>query len=164
MASGRVFDPLVLLRVAPVISSSFSLWHCVSQHLFLNNLIVPEHRNKGNDILPSYWRTFFQPGLGVIFSLYGLSAGFALANLYSANSPGAVSRWYKFGVLFTAAHFTFVPAVAKVIKSIVDGDGKEDTWKFQKKWLKIHAVRSVLVDFSGWLCFLAAATESLTVV
>ncbi|KAK1767709.1 hypothetical protein QBC33DRAFT_55676 [Phialemonium atrogriseum] len=158
MASGQVFDPLVLLRVAPLVTSSFSLWYCVDQHMFYNNFIIPTNRAKGNDILPSYWKSFLAPGLGCIFSLYGLSGGAAIANTYAA---AGTSRWYGIGAVFTAAHFLFVPAVSKAISAMIKGENKGDIWKHLQRWLRLHALRSIFIDFPGWLCFLTAAMQSL---
>lgn len=159
MASKQIFDPMTLLRVAPLVSSSFSLWYCVDQHLFFNNFIVPENRAKGSALLPSYWRSFLTPGLACIFSLYGVSIGTAAANLYLA--PGSSSTWYATGAGFAMAHFLFVPMVSKLIKAIVDDESKGQSWKEQQKWLRVHAVRSVMVDFPGWLCFLTAVLQSV---
>jgi hypothetical protein len=163
MASGTIFDPLALLRLTPTISSSFSLWYCVDQYLFLANFTSPANRLKGSEILPQYWRSFLRPGLTVIFSLYGTTIGSAIANLY-LGPPTSSSRLYTIGTCFAAAHFAFAPLVSGLIKAIVEDESKGQSWKSQKKWLRIHAIRSVVVDLPGWVCFLMAALQSVTVV
>lgn len=159
MASTQYFDALTLLRLAPLLSSSFSLWYCVDQYLFFNNFIVPANRAKGSVLLPLYWQSFLTPGLACIFSLYGLSIATAAANLYLV--PGNPSEWYAIGAGFAMAHFVFVPTVSKLIKAIIEDEGKGQSWKYQQTWLRVHAIRSIFVDFPGWLCFLTAVLQSL---
>lgn len=161
MASKQFFDPLTLLRIAPVVSTSMSLWYCVDQYTFFNNFIIPPIREKGNQILPLYWKHFLSTGLTCIFSLYGLSIGFGVANLYQGANP---SRYYSLGVAFSAAHFLFVPLVAPKIEAMSNGKDTDQNWDQQRRWLNVHAIRSVLVDLPGWACFLAAASQSLVVV
>jgi hypothetical protein len=162
MASTQLFDPHTLLRLSPLISSSFSLWYCVDQHMFYNNFIIPANRAKGSALLPLYWKSILTPGLSCIFSLYGLTIGTAAANLYLG--PPDSSRWYAIGAGFAMAHFAFVPLVAKSIKAIVEDESKGQSWRDQQRWLRVHAVRSVFVDFPGWLCFLTAVLQSVKVV
>jgi hypothetical protein len=131
----------------------------VDQYLFFNNFIIPANRAKGTELLPLYWKSFLTPGLACIFSLYGLSIGTAAANVYLA--PGAPSAWYAIGAAFAMAHFVFVPTISKIIKSMIEDESKGQSWKDQQKWLRVHAVRSIFVDFPGWLCFLTAVLQSV---
>lgn len=163
MASKTIFDPITLLRLTPTITSSFSLWYCVDQYLFFNNFTTPANRQKGSEVLPQYWKSLLGPGLTVIFSLYGITIGSAVANLYVGPAASS-SRFYGMGACFAAAHFAFVPLVSGIIKAIVEDDSKGQSWKDQKKWLKVHAIRSVVVDLPGWLCFLTAALQLVTVI
>ncbi len=50
----------------------------------------------------------------------------------------------------------FVPWIAPVVKSIRDGEGKNEGEAARElgNWLRIHRVRSLGVDLPGWLCFL----------
>ena len=161
MASKQFFDPLTLLRIAPVVSTSMSLWFCVDQYTFYRGLIVPPVREKGNQVLPIFWKTWLPQGLTYIFGLYGLSIGFGIANLYQGTTP---SRLYAIGAAFSASHFLFVPFVAPKIQAMSEGADSDQNWVQQRKWLKVHAIRSLFVDLPGWLCFLAAATQSLTAI
>ena len=161
MASKQFFDPLTLLRVAPVVSTSMSLWFCVDQYTFFKNFITPPVREKGNQILPLYWKHFLSKGLTSIFGLYGLSIGFGIANLYKGANP---SRLYAVGAAFSAAHFLFVPFVAPKIQAMSEGKDTDQNWDQQRKWLNVHAIRSLFVDLPGWVCFLAAASQSLVAI
>ena len=159
MASSLLADPFKLLRLAPLISSSCSLWYCVDQYMFFNNFIVPANRAQGSQILPLYWKSFLIPGLSCIFSLYGLSIGTAVANLYLG--PGKQSGWYAIGAGFSMAHFLFVPAASRLINAMIEDENKGQSWKTMQKWLRMHAIRSVIVDLPGWLCFLTAVLQSV---
>ncbi|TPX10186.1 uncharacterized protein E0L32_001383 [Thyridium curvatum] len=162
MASKQFFDPLTLLRVAPLVTSTCSLWYCVDQDLFLGQFVKPHNREKGKEILPGYWKTFLSPGLAVIFGLYGASLGAGVAN--ALRGRPAVSRFYAIGAAFTAAHFLFVPLVMPKIQGMVDDEPKGQACEHQQGWLKVHRIRSLVVDLPGWLCFLAAALESVKAI
>jgi len=158
MASGLITNPMTLLRVAPLVSSSFSLWFCIDQHIFFSNFINEKNRAKSAAILPSYWATFVKPGLVAIFGLYGVSIAAAVTNLYKGAAP---SGWYKIGAAFSAAHFLFAPFIAPVIQAIVEDKSKGQSCTDMRRWLQIHDVRSLVVDLPGWLCYLAAVMEGM---
>ena len=165
MASCQGIDLLTILRLAPLVTSTGSLWFCVDQSLFLGCLVPYHNRAEHVSTIPAYWRSFFKPGLGIIFIMYGLTALAAVANLYSSSlvfSLGVTdtTRWYKLGLAFTLAHFAFVPSVAPLITRMIE-DSTGESWRYQVKWLKIHAIRTMLVDLPGWLCYFAAALTSL---
>lgn len=159
---------LTLLRLAPVISSSFSLWFCVDQHLFLSTLITPENKERGAKILPVYFSHFFKHGLVNIFVLYGTSIVTGLANASGvAHNPfdeTPSTRLYAVGAALSIAHFLFVPLIAPIIKAIVQDTQGDKTVENMKAWLRIHAARSVVVDLPAWLFFVSAAVKSLQAV
>jgi hypothetical protein len=159
MASRVVFDPVTLLRVAPVITSSFSLWYCWDQFMFFQNFIVPENRRLGSAFLPGYWKTFLTPGLTCIFTLYGATAMAAAGNIYRGSTA---FWWYTAGVTLSVAHFTFAPFIIGPIEDIINDRAKGESWKDMQRWLRIHVARSLLVDFPAWVCYLLAAMQSLS--
>ncbi|KAJ9272524.1 hypothetical protein DTO271D3_7122 [Paecilomyces variotii] len=161
MASGAFFDPLKLLRVAPLVSSTAAVWFAVDQDLFLSNFQQPLHEDKANAILPTYWKILLPRALWILGTLHTVTVGTSVANialqgekLRSLNA----TRWYWSGVLFSLAHFTFVPLVMYKIKDIVEDNTKGYSTKILAKWLRVHRIRSVLVDFVAFASFLVAAT------
>ncbi|KAI1881122.1 hypothetical protein JX265_001362 [Neoarthrinium moseri] len=158
MASKAFFDPMVLFRVAPLVSSTFALRFSVDQYSFLNVLLAQEHREDAKHIIPSYFRIFFRNGIWHIGVLYGVSFGSGIANFFS--KPNAAWRWYAAGTALTLAHMAFAPKIMWSIKDLYDDEPKGQGDKHLKKWLDIHVIRSVLADFPAWVCFGIACLKS----
>jgi len=165
MASRLFYDPHKLLVVAPLITSACSFWFAVDQHIFLSNFQNPAHRDKSNAILPSYFEKFLPQALKAIFALNGLSAATAIANLATRGDilrrTGA-NRWYWSGLLFSLAHFAFVPAVAWKIKDIIDDNTKGQSTGVLAKWLNVHYLRMFTVDLLAFGSFLAGTLAAVT--
>ncbi|KAK6957178.1 hypothetical protein Daesc_002464 [Daldinia eschscholtzii] len=163
MASGLFFDPLTLLRVAPLVTSTASIVIAGDSDLFLSALIsLKQHRTKVNEIGPRYFETFFWKGLPYIFLTYGLSVTCGLVNSYSRWH--AVSwKWYAAGSLLAFSHFAFVPKIMWKVKDAIDA--KEDpnggATNALQGWLDVHHVRTALVDVPGWACFLVGTVKGL---
>jgi len=159
MASNLLFDPRLLLRIAPLMSATASLWYDVDQYVFFNNFIVPPNREKGSAILPGYWKTFLGPGLVGIFGLHGISIIGGAVNSYLGHS-----QWYGIGAALSLTHFVFVPAVAPHIRALIDDESKGQSWKDMEKWLRVHTVRSVLVDTPAWFCYLMGVMAAVRTI
>jgi hypothetical protein len=112
MSSNQFVDPLTLLRVAPLVTSTAALLFSVDQYVFLDTFLAPQHRHKANEIVPSYFKAFFSKGIVTIFTLYPLSIATGIGN-YHANPNGAW-QWYAAGTALAAAHFAFVPIISKL--------------------------------------------------
>lgn len=110
MASGAFFDPITLLRAAPLVSSTAALCFSYDQYLFLNNFLRPEHRDEANSLVPSYFATFFMRGLPQLLMFYGVSIGAGAANIWG--KPNGASRWFAAGTALAFAHFAFVPKIS----------------------------------------------------
>lgn len=163
MASKQFFDPLTLLRVAPVVSSSAALWFSHDQYFFLNAFLRIEEHEKAGSVIPLYFRKFFPAALVPIFTLYGVSIGTGIGNAWARPATTPAHIWYACGAAFALAHFTFVPAVMWKIEHICneENDDKGTAPEYLRKWLNVHAIRSFLVDFPAWICFSIAALKSL---
>ncbi|KAI2626969.1 hypothetical protein GGS26DRAFT_147062 [Hypomontagnella submonticulosa] len=163
MASGQFFDPLTLLRVAPLVTSTASLVIASDSHVFLSSLVsLKQQRQKVNEIAPRYFEAFFWKALPHIFISYGLSIAFGVTNSYSR--PYAASRaWYVAGSVLALAHFAFVPKIMWKVKDAIDA--KEDAngagAEAIQGWLNVHYVRMALADIPAWTCFLVATLKAL---
>ncbi|KAI1387244.1 uncharacterized protein F4822DRAFT_405848 [Hypoxylon trugodes] len=164
MASGRFFDPITFLRVAPLVTSTASLVIANDSHLFLSSLLaVKRHRAEVNVIAPRYFEEFFWRGLPEIFVTFGLSIAFGLANVYY--KPYAASRfWYAGASALALLHFTFVPTIAQTVKATVESEEIPDGKAREaiRGWLDVHHVRMVVSDIPSWTCFFVAALKALT--
>jgi hypothetical protein len=159
MGEREFFNTMTLLRVAPLLTSSFQIWFSFDQFFFLSTFLHPRVRQKANGILPSYFDCFFRPGVGIILSLYTSTIGFGIANVLTRRPK--TSHLYAAGVAFAAAHFAFVPFVMDPVEALVEDRNKGQSTKDMQRWLSVHSVRSILVDFPGWACFLLATMNAL---
>ncbi|KAI1410728.1 hypothetical protein F5Y13DRAFT_167226 [Hypoxylon sp. FL1857] len=163
MASGAFFDPLTLLRVAPLVTSTASLVIANDSHIFLSSLVsLKKQRAQVNEIAPRYFEAFFWKGLPLIFGTFGLSIAFGLTNIYS--KPYAASRgWYAAGTALGLLHFAFVPKIMWTVKDAIEA--KEDpnggSADAIQRWLNVHYVRMALSDIPSWACFAIAVLKSL---
>ncbi|KAK8044983.1 hypothetical protein PG993_005007 [Apiospora rasikravindrae] len=167
MASGRFVDPMTLLRVTPLVTSTAAVMFSIDQYLFLDNFLAPAHRERANELVPSYFKTFFRKGIWIIMTAYPLSIATGVANVYRSSGGTAAAklngagRWYAAGAALAFAHYAFVPSIMYKVQALFEGEGKGEGNKDLKRWLDVHLVRSVLVDVPSWLCFATACLKSL---
>ncbi|KAK7943130.1 uncharacterized protein PG986_012243 [Apiospora aurea] len=147
MASGRFVDPMTLLRVTPLVTSTAAVMFSVDQYLFLDNLLAPPHREQMNELVPSYYKTFFRKGIWIIMTAYPVSIATGVANVYRSSGERPPPN--------SAAGTTARGAGA------VRGRGQGEGNRNLRRWLDVHLVRSVLVDVPSWLCFATACLKSL---
>ncbi|KUM61904.1 hypothetical protein ACN42_g5196 [Penicillium freii] len=81
MASGLFFDPLKLLRVAPLLTTTSALLYAWDEHWYLSGFLRSEHKSETETILPSYFRRFFEQGVFIIAGLNTLTVSTSVANL-----------------------------------------------------------------------------------
>lgn len=175
MASGRFVDPMTLLRVTPLVTSTAAVMFSADQYLFLDALLAPPHRERANELVPSYYRTFFGRGIWIIMTAYPLSIATGVANAYRSSGGGSsvaaqlssgggnngAARWYAAGAALALAHFAFVPSIMYKVQALYEGEGKGEGNQNLKRWLDVHLVRSLLVDVPSWICFATACLKSL---
>ncbi|KAI1261509.1 hypothetical protein F5Y18DRAFT_401435 [Xylariaceae sp. FL1019] len=158
MASKAFFDPVVLMRIAPVITSCMAMRFSHDQWFFLS-CFLGENRERTNNIIPSYFKTFFSRGLPEILGLYTLTAGTGIYNFYS--KPNGAWKWYAAGTALAFFHMAFVPFIMPPIKALHDDEPKGQGATQLRKWLDIHVIRSNLADVPAWACFTIACMKSL---
>jgi len=162
MASGLVCDPRTLLRTAPLVTSTCTLWYSLDQDFFLNIFLHPDHRTHSNEFLPSYFRVFFGPGTLRVLGILALTLTGGGYNILVGRRSGlggsASMPWYTAGTLFAASHLLFVPAVAPKIQAIVEDTSRGSSTKDLKSWLNIHRLRTWTVDLASWACFAVAVS------
>lgn len=159
MASRAFFDPLVLLRVAPILTSTMAMRFSHDQWLFLDNFLVPEHRERANEIVPSYFKTFFVRGIWDIVILYTLTTATGVTNL--ASRPNGAWKWYAAGTALAVFHMAFAPFIMYKVKALSDDEPKGQGNKMLREWLKVHTLRSWAADIPAWTCFVIGCLKSL---
>ncbi len=178
MASKAFFDPLVLLRIAPVVTSTLAMRFSHDQYLFLDNFLAPEHRAKANEIVPSYFTTFFMKGIWDIGILYTLTPATGISNFYAR--PNGAWKWYAAGTALAVFHLAFapfvstspppaqakklltwLPSVVYKVKGLSDDEPKGQGNKLLRQWLDVHILRSWVADVPAWACFVIGCLKSL---
>lgn len=167
MASGLILDPVVLLRVAPLVSSTCTLLFASDQSFFLGLFNKPaEHRRRSRALLPAYFDVFFRRGVGFVLGCLAATFGSSLANLL-VRKPALVARgqagwWYVAGAVFALGHLFFVPVIAPIVKAVMDADkeGKDANAELDR-WLVVNRVRMLTVDLAAWAACLGGVVASL---
>lgn len=163
MASGLFFDPLKLLRLAPLVTTTSSLMYAWDEHWFLSGFPRPEYKHHSEAMLPRYFRRFFEQGIWIVASLNTLTLSSSVANLLidrPALDRLGSSRWYWAGLGFTVCHFLFVPLIAYPIRDIMEDRSKGHSTKDLKRWIDIHRIRVLVADLPGWMSFLMAVLST----
>ncbi|KAG9841863.1 hypothetical protein KCU98_g9362, partial [Aureobasidium melanogenum] len=164
MASRQFIDPVVLLRIAPLITSSATLSYCWAQNVFISIFTRQRNREKSNTLLPTYIEDWFYGYTGQLIAAYTttiLTAGancFFHRQIFAASNP---AKWYAVGAVFSAAHFAFVPAVAWKFTTIINDETKGNSVRVLDDWLKVHRIRSLTVDIISWGCILLGVLRAV---
>ncbi|PYI32196.1 hypothetical protein BP00DRAFT_342185 [Aspergillus indologenus CBS 114.80] len=164
MAS-RVFSgPLIALRLAPLVSSTCSLWFAWDQNLFLRTFVHPANRAASDRSLPTYFRTFFRSGVTWVLVLLGFSLATAGMNIVTDRASLAQRqslRWYVAGAALTAGHTLYAPVVAPIVRAISEDHSKGHSTRDLERWLWWNFLRMVTVDLGAWVCFGVGAIQTL---
>ncbi|GAO15201.1 uncharacterized protein UV8b_04252 [Ustilaginoidea virens] len=176
MASGTFFDAKKTLLLSPFVSSTCSLLFAWDQHVFLGILTHAELRDRGNAILPTYWRVMFPWGLTQVIGLLGIttwtSIGAMVWNKDLLRRRGALP-WYAATAGLAVGHLVFAPFVAPLIKFMMDDEGGRPMERkraepghrnveAQGEWLGWNMTRLLTTDLGAWLCCAVAVTKTFS--
>ncbi|KAL5359746.1 putative integral membrane protein [Aspergillus floccosus] len=160
MASGLVFDPIRLLRVAPLASSTASLVYATTELIVNNGFLQPEIRSKSNQLLPRWYSYMFNRGIWVVVGLNMTTVWTSVASLWldarrpDGARPGSIFYWI--GLAGAIGHMLFIPWVATPIQNMVEDRNEEGATREMETWLSVHRVRMLVADLPAWLGFGAA--------
>ncbi|KAK3391423.1 hypothetical protein B0T20DRAFT_78780 [Sordaria brevicollis] len=165
MASRQFFEPLTLLRLAPIISSTASLTLAWDQHWMLRIFTLSNIENESQRYLPKWFAAFFRAGLSSVLGFLSVTMATSILNL-RVNSLLLQQRgshyWYAAGAALAVGHLLFVPAVAPRIQAIVeDEEGKGKSVGELRRWLRVNAIRGLTTDLGAWVCCVVAAVKTL---
>ncbi|KAK4129669.1 hypothetical protein N657DRAFT_562651 [Parathielavia appendiculata] len=168
MASRRFLDPIVLLRAAPLVSSTCTLLYARDQDFFLGLLNRGTPREHSGRLLPAYFGAFFQRGVVFVVACIAATTWTSIGNLF-VRRPALHAKqsfwWYAAGAVFSASHLLFVPLVAPPIQAIVNAEkymyAGIDPNVLLDRWLSVNWIRMVTVDLAAWVACVVAATKSL---
>lgn len=163
MASGVVFDPMRLLRVAPLVSSTGSLVFATSELLMNSAFLQSEIRQQSNKVLPKWYEKVFYRAVCIVIALNTVSTTSAVANIvvdHRTYVPTLSTRLYTVGLIAAIGHMAFVPFVATPIQQMVEDSSQEGATAEMEKWLSFHRIRMAVADLPAWISFLGAFTSS----
>ena len=164
MASGIIFDPYVLLRLAPALTSTATLIFGHDHDLLMQPFLDESARDKSNAVLPHWIKPYMARAVYFVFTVYPLTASLAIANALTRNpSNETATTWYWAGLAFTLGHFAFAKRALDAMNAISADESKGNSTKDLKKWLDNNLLRSLSVDLPGWASFVVAALLSLKV-
>jgi hypothetical protein len=143
--------------VIPLIFQSLTVGYAVVEYTMFRPFLraAEADRPATQRVTRLWWTHFLSLGLTTIFSVT-LPAIFSA--IYAARKlPSDTLEWklYAAGASFGSAHFLFASSIGSVINNICDeqNEKKGETLNYLRKWLQIHAVRSVVADIPALLCF-----------
>lgn len=163
MASGLFFDPIHLLHVAPLASSTGTIAYAIGEYISNTALTRPEIRTQSDQILPKLFSEVFNRGVWVVlgFNLTTISTSLATILLErGAATPSVNTKLYTAGLAAAIGHLIFVPFVAPPVQRIVENRSEGGATQDMKKWLGFHRLRLMLADLPAWLSFIAAVASA----
>lgn len=161
MASRLFFDPLVALRVSPLVSATCTLLYASDQYFFLGILSRPEIQEHSKPLLPSYFKYFFYRATPFVVGLLAITTSTSIANIYTQRP--ASFGWYMAGAVLAVGHFLFVPAIAPSCKALIEAEGSPNTdvHRILDEWRAINWIRGLTVDLGAWAALAIAVTKTL---
>ena len=166
MASGLFIDPMVLLRAAPLVSSTCTLLFARDQDFFLRIFNDIEQRKLSKSILTPYFTLFFNRGVYCVLLFIGTSTSTGIANVFT--QPEALHRsssfwWYVAGAALSTSHLLYAPAIAPSIGRLMQPKPDTDENDTLDEWLSVNKTRGWTVDLGAWLAFTVAVAKTLHV-
>lgn len=151
-----------MLYLAPVVTSTVSLWFAFDQYFFLGIFLHKDVEPGAKHVLTPYWYIMISTGLGyVIAPLVGTMASIAwILNTTSTELLQAKgsSSWYVASAVLAAGHFAFVPAILPKIRGLSNGG----LTPMLRQWMRVHVTRAVTVDLFCWVTAVVASAKTLS--
>ena len=151
-------DSALLLRIAPLISSTGSLVHAYMDNVSCGAFVDDSMRKESDAGALRKWFNYI--GHRVPFSVLALnftSLTTAFLNLRSTDLPSALSyRLYLSGLVFAIGHLVFIPWVMRPINDLMGEKTERRATDVMRTWLGYHRLRMSLADFPAWLSFVGA--------
>ncbi|EAS34200.1 uncharacterized protein CIMG_05224 [Coccidioides immitis RS] len=159
MASGVFFDPMRLLRVAPLIGSTGTLVYATAELVYNSTFLHPSVRKQSDEILPKWWKVLFHRSVWVVLALNMTTSTATIANLvfdYKFSIPTFSTKLYCAGLAAAVGHLFFVPWVAGPIQDMLGERTGNGAASDMGRWLGFHRLRLAVADFPAWVACLGA--------
>ncbi|KAI4865187.1 hypothetical protein F4820DRAFT_421104 [Hypoxylon rubiginosum] len=173
--------PLILLRIAPLLSSTAAVSMTLCEDVFLRPFGAPHPtlRKPANRLLLAHVNAFKPYAMAMTATFYFSAIGTAVVNIKfrdgglglsgtSTAAPRNLSAvFYLAGVVFNALHFAFAPRDLALLDIVadedrVDADKGKDNCTAMASWVSLNVSRGLLADFPGFVCTFAGFLLSLS--
>ncbi|KAI1401839.1 hypothetical protein F4819DRAFT_456884 [Hypoxylon fuscum] len=155
---------VAFLHIAPVISSTCTLWLAIDQHSSLQILTRPRIHGLDERFLPSYFIAFFD---SIVYRVVGLllttMASVAGIVRFSDMSSGehCSNHWYVASACLAMVHLLVYPVIAPHVEAL-RRDCREKNVDELQGWLRIHRLRTLIIDLPAWMCCVIGAIHCLS--
>ncbi|KAJ5101498.1 hypothetical protein NUU61_003720 [Penicillium alfredii] len=158
MASGLILNPIHLLHIAPLATSTGSLAHALVELTTTSAFLSPSIRKQSETLLPNWFDQFFRRSVWSVLTLNlgTISTTAATLVLNRRNPALQTTSFYWAGLAGAVGHLLFVPLVAGPVQRIVEDCSKGKASVDLERWVSVHRIRMLLVDFPAWLAFVGA--------
>ena len=143
--------------ILPFLSSSLTLFYAFVEP----TVFIPWVRSADTELtatnraLRIWWNHFYTPSLSTILSITIptiFTGGYAIAKLQSHTREW---RLYAAGTAFTVGHYVFAAPIVDAINHMNSEEVEKTNGNVEwlKKWLRIHAWRTITTDIPSVVCF-----------
>ena len=153
-----------LIPLLPLLTSTAYLQFAIDETFFFSLFLRPSHSAQSATLLPSYLSAFSRPAILIIASILGTQLLASLAAIAFSEQ----TFWYWAGFALTLAHFSFVPLAAPLLVDIAkmergkEKEKEEEVREKMERFLRVHAVRTWMVNLGAWVCFGIAVVQRMT--
>ena len=165
------FDPIRLLRIAPLIGTTGSLVEAAAELVMMGALTNPRIRRPADELLPAWFTEVFPRSGSAVLLLNTLTTSTAIANVahdFPLHGLWLLStKLYLAGLVAAVGHMAFAPWVIgpfdTPVWNIIEDRAKAGAQSEMRRWVALHRVRMLVADLPAWLACLGAvlATSSL---
>lgn len=155
----------------PLLSTTASASIAIYEAIVFNGLIKASHHDRPSTArtISLWWKTTLPEGLAVILAL-GLASALGGVRAIRAFRSGSRERYVAIvGTCFAVGHFLFGRSVAGRVQGLVEAydglegiEAKEEgrgevvderVIELQRRWLTVHAWRTLVTDGPAVVCF-----------
>ena len=164
MASGLFFDPIRLLRIAPLIGTTGSLAEDTAELIIFSAFTDPRLRRSADQLPPQWFATVFARAGSVLIFFNAITTSTAIANPMrdwpNGGPPPLSMKFYAAGLAAALGHMMFAPWVIgpmdAPVWNITNDRAKEGAVSEMRRWLCLHRMCMPVADVPAWLTCLGA--------
>ncbi|KAI6081404.1 hypothetical protein F4821DRAFT_249408 [Hypoxylon rubiginosum] len=154
---------VTLLHLIPVVSSTCTLLLAIIQYSSLQILTRSEIRDLNERIISCYFTAFFDSIVlrvvgNLLTTMVSVACIFRLSDMSLGEQKSC--HWYLAGACLAMAHLLVYPIIAPHVEALRK-DCRDKNIDALQDWLRIHWLRSVVIDLPAWVCCVVGAINSL---